>query len=75
MHEVMVKHIVHIRKDPMNCIDFLSVMTFTMYNIAIHYETNTGEPSTSGFKTAPTLQHKLSYDLIFRNKYRGYQNI
>eukprot|EP00105_Crassostrea_gigas_P020563 XP_011439360.1 PREDICTED: uncharacterized protein LOC105336650 isoform X2 [Crassostrea gigas] len=69
MHEVMVKHIVHIRENPMNCIDFLSVMTFTMYNIAIHYETNTGEPSTSGFKTAPTLQHKLSYDLIFRNKY------
>ncbi|XP_062611735.1 uncharacterized protein LOC134273555 [Saccostrea cucullata] len=69
MHGIMVKHIEFIGQDRRNCLDFLSVMTCVMRFIGFYYETDTGKPNTSGFKTAPTMQHKLSKDLIFRNKY------
>nr|XP_022319489.1 uncharacterized protein LOC111122170 isoform X3 [Crassostrea virginica] len=69
MHGFMAKHIQHIRQHNDNCLDFLLVMTQVMDHICVHFETNTGSPTTSGLKTAPTLQHKLSNDLIFRNKY------
>ncbi|XP_056017527.1 uncharacterized protein LOC125669447 isoform X2 [Ostrea edulis] len=69
MHRIMVQHVEFIQKDKENCLDFLSVMTNVMRHIGFYFETDTGNPNTSGYKAAPTLQHKLSKDLIFRNKY------
>ena len=69
MHGIMAKHIQFIGQHNDNCLDFLLVMTQVMDHICVHFESNTGSPTTSGLKTAPTLQHKLSNDLIFRNKY------
>jgi hypothetical protein len=69
MHKILVHHIKFIQQDNQNCIDLLSVMTSVMRDIGFNYETDTGNPNTSGCKTAPTLQHKLSKDLIFRKKY------
>lgn len=68
-HEIMSEHIDIIGKNPQNSFDFLSVMTYVMHKIGVDFETDTEDPLTSGLKTAPTLQHKLSKDLIFRKKY------
>ncbi|XP_061175581.1 uncharacterized protein LOC133184508 [Saccostrea echinata] len=73
MHRIMEKYIEFIGQDRRNCLDFLSVMTCVMRVIGFYYETDTGNPNTSGLKTAPTMQHKLSKDLIFRNKYGIYK--
>lgn len=69
MYEVMVKYIVYICENFMNCIDFLFVMIFIMYNIVIYYEINIGKFFMFGFKIVFILQYKLFYDFIFRNKY------